>query len=72
MDEQTPRGLSERTGKHFCVTCLKQVGAEEYFRNDQICDACAEKDEYPFASTPDPRPENGSAPAEKSRKDEKR
>ena len=27
--------------------------AEEYQRNDHICDACAEDDEYPLASTPE-------------------
>lgn len=53
MQEETPRGLPERTGKHLCVQCLSPVGAEEYLRNDHICDACAAKDEYPLASTPD-------------------
>jgi len=54
VDENTPRRLSERTGRHYCIVCLKEVEAEEYFRNDQICDVCAEKDEYPLASTPEP------------------
>lgn len=55
LDDPTPRELPERTGKHFCVRCLAQVPADEYLRNDHICDACAAKDEYPLASTPEPR-----------------
>lgn len=55
MVEETPRKLSERTGKHLCVRCLAPVGIEEYLRNDHICDACAGKDEYPLASTPEER-----------------
>lgn len=47
------RELHERTGRHFCVRCLAPVPAEEFFRNDHICDACAENNEYPLASTPD-------------------
>ena len=38
----------ERTGKHKCVHCLKVIGAEEFQRNEFLCDACAEKDEYPL------------------------
>ena len=56
-DDPPPRELSERTGKHLCVKCLAPVAAEEYFRNDMICDACAESDEYPLASTPGPSDE---------------
>ena len=41
LDEQTPRNLSERTGKHRCIRCLADVSDEEYFRNDHVCDACA-------------------------------
>ena len=52
-DEPTPRQLDERTGRHRCVRCLAEVPAEEYLRNDHICDACAEDDEYPLKSTPD-------------------
>lgn len=51
-DDPPPRELSERTGKHYCVKCLAQVPAEEYLRNDHICDRCAAVDEYPLASTP--------------------
>lgn len=51
-DEGTPKQLGERTGRHLCITCLAEVPASVYLRNDHICDACAEKDEYPFASTP--------------------
>ena len=61
MDDVPPRKMNERTGRHYCIICLKEVPAEEYFRNDHICDVCAEKDEYPLASTP-----------EAKKKDEKR
>jgi hypothetical protein len=54
-DDPPPRELPERTGKHLCVRCLAAVPADEYFRNDHICDACAAKDEYPLASTPEPK-----------------
>ncbi len=52
LDEPTPRELPERTGKHFCVRCLSEVPADEYFRNDYLCDVCANSDEYPLQSTP--------------------
>ena len=56
MDDEPPtRPQPERTGKHYCVKCLAPVPAEEYLRNDHICDACAASDEYPLASTPEPR-----------------
>lgn len=54
-DDPPPRDLPERTGKHYCVQCLAQIPAEEYLRNDLICDECAAKDEYPLASTPEPK-----------------
>jgi hypothetical protein len=41
QDEPTPRNLPERTGKHYCVRCLAEVPADEYFRNDFLCDKCA-------------------------------
>jgi hypothetical protein len=56
-DEPTPRQLAERTGRHLCVRCLAPIPAEEYFRNDHICDACATADEYPLKSTPDAKPD---------------
>ena len=46
-DEPVPRELPERTGRHYCVRCMALVSAEEYQRNDHICDACAADDEYP-------------------------
>ena len=52
-EEPLPRELQERTGKHVCIRCLAEVSTEEYQRNDHICDACAEKDEYPLQSTPE-------------------
>ena len=51
-DEPVPRELPERTGRHYCIRCMAFVSAEEYQRNDHICDACAADDEYPLASTP--------------------
>lgn len=44
QDERTPRNLPERTGKHYCVQCLREVPADEYQRNDMLCDECAEKE----------------------------
>lgn len=56
MPDDTPRHIpSERTGKHFCVRCLSEVDGEEYFRNDHLCDKCADEGDYPLASTPEPR-----------------
>jgi len=55
-DEPPPRELPERTGRHVCVKCLAVIPAGEYFRNDHICDRCNEQDEYPLASTPEPKP----------------
>lgn len=54
-DDPPPRELPERTGKHYCTRCLAPVAAEEYFRNDHICDKCAATDEYPLKSTPEPK-----------------
>jgi hypothetical protein len=53
LDEDPPRQLSERTGKHRCIRCLAEVTAEAYQRNDHVCDACAAADEYPLQSTPE-------------------
>ena len=44
-DEPTPRDLGERTGKHYCVRCLALTPADEYLRNDHMCDPCAEEEE---------------------------
>ena len=54
-DEPLPRKLEERTARHLCVHCLVEVPTADYLRNDHICNACAEKDEYPLASTPGAR-----------------
>ena len=54
-DEPILRELPERTGRHYCIRCLAVVSSDEYQRNDYICDACAADDEYPLASTPEPR-----------------
>jgi hypothetical protein len=53
MDDATPRNLKERTEKHYCIKCLREIPAEEYLRNDFLCDKCvAVVEEYPLASTP--------------------
>lgn|GEM_PF-1531898 len=63
MDEELPRQRTERTGRHYCVKCLAEVPADEYLRNDHICDDCAAGDEYPLKSTPGPESESaGPAP----------
>lgn len=54
-DESPTRQAPERTGRHYCIRCLKATPGEEYLRNDHLCDECAEQDEYPLASTPDPK-----------------
>jgi hypothetical protein len=53
-DLQRPLPKSgERTGRHKCVLCLKEIPVEEFLKNDFLCDECAAKDEYPLASTPE-------------------
>lgn len=42
-DDEPLRNLRERTGKHLCIRCLAETPAEEWFANDHVCDACAEK-----------------------------
>jgi len=44
LDEQTPRDLAERTGKHRCIRCLADVPGDEYFANDHLCDSCAREE----------------------------
>ena len=66
MQDETPRNLPERTGRHVCTQCLAVVRAEELFPNDHICDRCAVVDEYPLASTPEePQAAVGEARDEK-------
>jgi hypothetical protein len=54
-DDPPPRALPERTGRHLCVRCLAPIPADEYMRNDHICDACAEGEEYPAPAPPPAR-----------------
>ena len=45
FDESPPVATStlpERTGIHICTLCRKKTPAEDYFRNDHVCDACAD------------------------------
>ena len=53
VDDETPRQLAERTGKHYCVRCLAEVTVDVYLRNDFLCDACASSEEFPLRSTPE-------------------
>lgn len=55
LDDFARRNLNERTGKHVCVRCLREVETEEYLRNDHLCDKCAADGDYPLASTPEPK-----------------
>ena len=55
-DEPPPRKLKERTGKHYCIRCLAEVPAEEYFRNDHVCDTCASEDNDERGTMKDERP----------------
>lgn len=41
LDEETPRDLPERTGRHRCIRCLADAPGDVYFANDHLCDACA-------------------------------
>jgi hypothetical protein len=52
-EEGPPRLLPERTGRHFCIHCLKQISATEYFEGDLVCRDCSvTMENYPLASTP--------------------
>ena len=44
-DDRPRRPLNERTGKHYCIECLKEVPADDYFRNDHVCNECGAKKE---------------------------
>jgi len=53
IDEEIPRNLSERTGRHFCTQCLREVSGEVFARYDHLCEECAAAvEEFPNASTP--------------------
>ena len=58
-DEPPPRHLKERTGKHYCVKCMAEVAAEEYLRNDHVCESCAAEESYPLQTTPEPQKDEG-------------
>ena len=45
--EATPRLLKEKTEKHYCVKCLREVEKDEYLANDFLCDQCAGRSEQP-------------------------
>jgi hypothetical protein len=56
-DEPIPRNLPERTGRHYCIKCLIEVPADEYLRNDHLCDSCSQSENYPLQSTPEEKKE---------------
>ncbi|MCA1734148.1 MAG: hypothetical protein LC732_11165 [Acidobacteria bacterium] len=61
--EEIPRAMPERTGRHYCVSCLAETPAEVYFRNDHICEACNDShEEFPLASTPEDTEEPSAEP----------
>ena len=45
--EALPRQLKEKSEKHYCVRCLREVERDEYFDNDFLCDSCADAKEKP-------------------------
>ncbi|HUF17933.1 MAG TPA: hypothetical protein VMS12_07810 [Thermoanaerobaculia bacterium] len=58
FQEKVERNLKERTGRHYCISCLHETPAEQYFANDHVCDACAALDQaIPLAATPDAKPD---------------
>ncbi|HVT04141.1 MAG TPA: hypothetical protein VHL58_12305 [Thermoanaerobaculia bacterium] len=60
-DEEIPRELPERTGRHRCTRCLAEVAISTYLANDHLCDDCtAIATQYPLASTPHGEPPAGS------------
>ena len=70
FQEKVPRHLTERTGKHFCISCLRETPSEEYFANDHVCRECAARSEaFPLAATPEAKeeadaPSGGAEPEE--------
>jgi len=39
--DSVPKQLREKTEKHYCVKCLREVEKDEYLQNDFLCDECA-------------------------------
>jgi hypothetical protein len=65
LQEKVPRHLKERTGKHYCVSCLEETPADRYFLNDHVCDRCAARAEtFPLAATPEAKPDSDPPPAD--------
>ena len=38
--DSVPRQLREKSEKHYCVKCLREVERDEYLENDFLCDQC--------------------------------
>ena len=50
----------ERTGRHLCANCLKEIPSEEYFGGDFYCAECAKKAEEVLDAAPRmPKPSEG-------------
>lgn len=65
-EEEPPRRLAERTGRHVCICCLKEILPAEYFQGDFACRDCAARVEtYPLASTPAQPEERGAKSEER-------
>ena len=45
VDERTPRLLPERTGRHICTLCMREVDGRVYLANDHVCEDCARREE---------------------------
>jgi hypothetical protein len=59
MTQPAVKRPGERTGRHFCASCFKELSAEEYLSGDFYCLECAEKADrgvFPLASTPNANP----------------
>lgn len=67
LGDRVPKNLTERSGIHICVRCLREVRPDEYYRLDHVCAECAEQiDHFPLASTPAPQTPKKKAKGEKS------
>ena len=54
IQDEIPRNLRDRTGRHFCTLCLREIAVAEYLGNDFLCSTCAtESEQFPLASTPE-------------------
>ena len=45
--DAVPKQLKEKSEKHYCVSCLREVAKDEYLANDFLCDSCAAAEAKP-------------------------